>query len=350
MSPAISPPLFLPVPFARSQYFVRKAPGAWLADIANGLDAFDPVRETAAFSAVLNSFALLLIKIGDPLRSSALCRRHCTHFLPGFGTLAVQPAINLGRIDLRGRRFAAAAPHFFLGVTIRDGGAIPVLDGKVRITEAGLAEVCRTVRAVEGAQLLFNQQGYEAAMRHLATQPPASGTAVTEMRIWFAHRQKDRAALDDQIARLREQTGDLAKLAFYTGLERHLAGDSDALFLSWCVLLEVLRASAGQHDEVASLLHAMCALVRLLEDCGRTALPDQPDTRAAAAWLGDIELSAFYERRDPVGLYRLGEAERRHLDHCLELADRSLALLAPCPSRRRSMPMDSSLEAAAFGR
>lgn len=349
-----SSPLFLPVPFARSPYFVRKAPGAWLVDLANGLDAFDPVRETAAFSAVLNSFALLLIKIGDPLRSSALCRRHGARFLPGYGTLAVQPAINLGRINLRGRRFAAAAPHFFLGVTIRPGGTIPVLGGKVRITEAGLADVCRTVRAVEGAQLLFNQHGYDAAMRHLASQPAASGTAVTEMQIWFAHRQKDRTALNDQIARLREQTGDFAKLAFYTGLERHLAGDSEALFLSCCVLLEALRANAGQPDEVASLLHAICTLVRLPDDREREALRDQREVRTAAAWLGDVELSAFYERRDPAGLYRLSEVERRHLDHCWDLADRKLALLAPscaaCPPRRHSMRMDSSLESGSLGR
>lgn len=313
-------PVF-PLPFRRSDYLVRKAPSAWLADLRAGFACYPIGRAPEDCSALLNSFALLLLKLGDVARSRRLCVRQHRHFLAVGDPLAIQPFINLGRIDLRLGRFDAAGRHFFLHDRIRAGRGL-WLGGAMVAIDPALADVCRTVRQVDGAQLVFARDGHEAARALLARRGRAGASAAAEMRIWFAFHAGEAARLEASVRRLGRSTRDPAKLAFYLGLAHARAGRERDLFLAACVLIEALRAAGDQRDHVASILHGLAFLLTL--DAARAGpcarLHGQPAVRDAAAWLGDVELSAVFEGRDPRACYRVGADFAPRLDRCWDLA------------------------------
>lgn len=317
--------LVFPVPFQRSGYFVRKRPASWLRDICAGLEAFAIDDRPDACSAVLNSFSLLLLKIGDVTRSRRLCQLQVDRFLENRDMLAIQPFINIGRIDLRLGSYASAAAHFFLSHAIFPGCRIRLDGVPLTITDPSVANVCETVRLIEGAQLIFSRDGSAAVQVFLRKHLPHGATA-REMMIWFAFHDGDRALLAAETSKLAEITDDYGKLAFYNALSHILASDQEKLFLSMCILLEVLRASAADRDAVASLLHAFRSILShdMCRDGPCARFRDQQLVHEWAAWLRDAELQAFFNRSPSQTSYEALDGFEDEVDHCYGFAERQL--------------------------
>ncbi|MEA3001185.1 MAG: hypothetical protein QOK17_3018 [Sphingomonadales bacterium] len=337
--------LVFPVPFQRSGYFVRKPPALWLRDIGAGLEAFAINDRPDACSAVLNSFALLLLKIGDVTRSRRLCQLQVDRFLQSGDLLAIQPYINIGRIDFRLGSHASAATHFFLPHAIFPGCRIRLDGMPLTITDPSVANVCETVRLIEGAQLIFSRDG-NAAVRIFLRKHLSHGSTAREMMAWFAFHDGNRALLAAETSRLAESTDDCGKLAFYNALNQILARDDKKLFLSLCILLEVLRGSPADRDVIASLLHALKSILShdMCRDGPCARIRDQQLVHEWAAWLGDAELQAFFDRSPSRSCYESLGGFEHEVDHCYGFAEWQLR---SCAARRSGPAVHAPSSSAA---